>query len=383
MSKREKRELRPGERVRVLVVDDSVVIRRLVSTVLEEEPRIEVVGVASNGKIALDRVDQFAPDVITLDVEMPELDGLGMLRELRKRDHSTRVIMFSTLTERCASTTIEALSLGADDYVTKASNEGSLDQSLQRLRGELLPKIFQFFAMPGENGKGAAPARPWSASTANTVPRPAAPPSALAALFPGATVRTLTRPKAVVIGVSTGGPAALGEILPTIPAGFPVPILLVQHMPPMFTGLLAERLNTLCQIPVSEAKDGDRVEAGRMLIAPGDFHMRLQGGANGLTVRLDQGPPENSCRPAVDVLFRSAVDVYHGALLGVVLTGMGYDGLRGSEVLKAAGATVIAQDEATSVVWGMPGAVAGASLADRVLPLNSIVPEIVRIVGKN
>jgi two-component system chemotaxis response regulator CheB len=390
MSKREKRELRPGERVRVLVVDDSVVIRRLVSTVLEEEPRIEVVGVASNGKIALDRVNQFAPDVITLDVEMPEMDGLMMLRELRKRDHGTRVIMFSTLTERCAATTIEALSLGADDYVTKASNEGSLDQSLQRLRGELLPKIFQFFAMPGENGKSAMPAASASGAGVRTEgsvqapPRTAvAPPSALAAMFPTASVRAFVRPKAVVIGVSTGGPAALGEILPSIPAGFPTPILVVQHMPPMFTGLLAERLNSLCQIAVSEARDGDRVEAGRILIAPGDYHMKLQANGKDPMVRLDQGPPENSCRPAVDVLFRSAVDVYQGALLGVVLTGMGYDGLRGSEVLKAAGATVIAQDEGSSVVWGMPGAVAGASLADRVLPLDSIVPEILRIVGRN
>lgn len=386
MTKREKRALRPGERVRVLIVDDSVVIRRLVSTVLEEEPRIEVVGVASNGKIALDRVTQFAPDVITLDVEMPEMDGLSMLRELRKRDHGTRVIMFSTLTERCASTTIEALSLGADDYVTKASNEGSLDQSLQRLRGELLPKIFQFFAMPGENGKGAEAATPRRvAAPAAQAPLqpPAAAPSVLAAMFPGVSTRRLTRPRAVLIGVSTGGPAALGEILPAIPAGFPLPILLVQHMPPMFTGLLAERLNSLCQIPVSEAKDGDRVENGRILIAPGDYHMKLQASGTGLMVRLDQGPPENSCRPAVDVLFRSAVDVYQGALLGVVLTGMGYDGLRGSEVLKAAGATVIAQDEATSVVWGMPGAVAGASLADRVLPLDAIVPEILRIVGRS
>jgi two-component system chemotaxis response regulator CheB len=323
--------------------------------------------------------------VITLDVEMPEMDGLAMLRELRKNDRGTRVIMFSTLTERCASTTIEALSLGADDYVTKASNEGSLDQSLQRLRGELLPKIFQFFAMPGENGNGTERSGPWSAPPPPVRPATrtqAAPLSALAAIFPGAS-RLSVRPKAVVIGVSTGGPAALGEILPQIPAGFPLPILLVQHMPPMFTGLLAERLNSLCQIAVSEARDGDRMEGGRILIAPGDYHMRLHGSGKDLTVRLDQGPPENSCRPAVDVLFRSAVDVYQGALLGVVLTGMGYDGLRGSEVLKAAGATVIAQDEASSVVWGMPGAVAAANLADRILPLNAIIPEMLRIVGRN
>jgi two-component system, chemotaxis family, protein-glutamate methylesterase/glutaminase len=364
MAAMSRRLLQPGERIRVLVVDDSVVIRRLVTHALEPDPALEVVGVASNGAIALQRIPQFNPDVVTLDIEMPEMDGLEMLRRVRREYPHLRVIMFSTLTERGAAVTLEALALGADDYVTKASNEGSLDRSMTRLREELVPKIKQFFHMPALN-LGAARPEPGRVSAAPPVWRAAK-----------------VRPKVVVVGVSTGGPTALGTILPELPAGFPLPVLVVQHMPPLFTRLLADRLHAACRLPVQEASQGVPVEAGKILIAPGDFHLKVSPAGGGVCVSLDQSPPQNSCRPAVDALFTSVGEVYGGAAIAVILTGMGQDGLRGAEILKARGASVLAQDEASSVVWGMPGAVVNAGLADRVLPLGQVVPEILRMTGR-
>jgi two-component system chemotaxis response regulator CheB len=363
-----KRILRAGERIRVLVVDDSVVIRRLVTHALEQDPALEVVGAASNGAIALQRIPQFNPDVLTLDIEMPEMDGLETLRRVRREYPQLRVIMFSTLTERGAEVTLEALTLGADDYVTKASNAGSLDRSMARLRDELVPKIKQFFHLPAQ----------WSGGAQSGLVQASAQPAAR--FMPVFRPKGLA-PKVVVIGVSTGGPTALGAILPELPAGFPLPILVVQHMPPLFTRLLAERLHATCRLPVEEASQGAPVETGKILIAPGDFHLKVASNAGGVRVCLDQAPPLNSCRPAVDALFASIGDVYGGAVIAVILTGMGQDGLRGTQILKAQGASVIAQDEASSVVWGMPGAVVNAGLADRVLPLNQVVPEILRMVN--
>src|SRR5208283_72084 len=366
-----KRMLRAGERIRVLVVDDSVVIRRLVTHALEQDSALEVVGAASNGAIALQRIPQFNPDVLTLDIEMPEMDGLETLRRVRSEYPQLRVIMFSTLTERGAAVTLEALTLGADDYVTKASNEGSLDRSMARLREELVPKIKQFFhvAKPCRAVAQSEPVHVLAAlRTARATP-----------VLCGTTVRH----KVVAIGVSTGGPTALGAILPKLPAGFPLPVLVVQHMPPLFTRLLAERLHSSCRLPVAEASQGAPVEASNILIAPGDFHLKVVSNPGGVCVCLDQAPPLNSCRPAVDALFTSVADVYGGAVIAVVLTGMGQDGLRGAEILKAQGASLIAQDEASSVVWGMPGAVVNAGLADRVLPLDQVVPEILRMAGQS
>ena len=363
------RLLQPWERIRVMIVDDSVVIRRLVTHALEQDPLIELVGSASNGSIGLQRIPQLNPDVLTLDIEMPDMDGLEMLRRIRVEYPKLRVIMFSTLTERGAAKTLEALTLGADDYVAKASNEGSLSLSMTRLREAMLPKIKQFFRQ--------------SAPTLSPTLREAAiPPAGPMTVRPQSLpLRTKLRPKVLVIGVSTGGPTALGAILPLLPADFPLPVLVVQHMPALFTRLLAERLHSTCRLPVAEGAHGDLVEPGRILIAPGDFHMKIVADGAQVRIALDQTMRMNSCRPAVDALFASTGEVYGGSALAVILTGMGQDGLRGAEILKAQGASILAQDEATSVVWGMPGAVVNAGLADRVLPLDQVIPEILRLTN--
>jgi two-component system chemotaxis response regulator CheB len=362
------RYLQPGERIRVMVVDDSVVIRRLVTLALEQDPILQVVGTASNGSIGLQRITQYNPDVITLDIEMPDMDGLEMLRRVRRDFPHLRVIMFSTLTERGAAKTLEALTLGADDYVAKVSNEGSLDLSMSRLREEMIPKIKQFYHLPR---LGRTPAPMISGALPHVFQK--------TQLIP----RIKERPKVLLIGVSTGGPTALGAILPELPAGFELPVLVVQHMPPLFTRLLAERLNSTCQLPVKEANQRCAVEPGTILVAPGDYHMMVESYAGEVRVVLDQSPRQNSCRPAVDALFGSAAELYGSSALAVILTGMGQDGLRGAEILRARAAIILAQDEASSVVWGMPGAIVNAGLADKVLPLDEVVPEILRLTGRN
>jgi two-component system chemotaxis response regulator CheB len=340
-------------KIRVLVVDDSVVIRKVVSEELSADPDIEVCATAPNGKIGLAKVGQSNPDLVILDVEMPEMDGLEVLAQLRKAYPRLPVIMFSAVTERGAKATLEALSLGATDYFTKPSGAGGLDQSRRVIREHLAPAI-KALCRP-ELSKGSvlrAPPMPTGA----------------------------TRPEAVVIGVSTGGPNALAELFRGLPGGLPVPILIVQHMPPMFTRMLAERLTASSAVPTEEAVHGAKVLPGRALVAPGDYHMVLTRLGTEVRVTLNQDPPESSCRPAADPLFRSAARVYGSACLAVVMTGMGKDGLRGCEEVRAAGGQVIAQDEATSVVWGMPGYVARAGLADRVLPLPHLAAEITRRV---
>jgi two-component system chemotaxis response regulator CheB len=348
-------------KIRVLVVDDSVVIRRLLTDVLSQDPEIELAGTAPNGRIALAKLSQVNPDLVTLDIEMPELDGLGTLPELRKLYPKLPVIMFSTLTERGALATLDALALGATDYVTKPANVGSVAAGIQSVKDQLLPKIKALCPM-------------WQA------PRTVSPVAARAPLT-AATSRQPQRCEVLVIGSSTGGPQALSALLAELPANFPVPIVIVQHMPPVFTNHLANRLNQNCELQVSEATGAETLQPGQVLIAPGDFHVTLQ--RQGVAVRClkQQSPPENSCRPAVDVLFRSAAAVYGSQCLAVVLTGMGQDGLRGSQEIARTGGTILAQDEATSVVWGMPRAVAEAGLAKRVLPLKAIAAELMRHVA--
>lgn len=345
--------------IRVLVVDDSIVVRRLVTDALGSDPDIEVVATAANGQIAVDKVASLAPDVVTMDIEMPVLDGIGAVRALRTSGFRNPIIMFSTLTQRGASATLDALAAGANDYVTKPSNVGSVQESIAQVKDQLVPRIK---ALVGARRfvSTATPARPPVIT--------AQPPTARRAV------------RAVLIGSSTGGPEALAQVLTAMPGPLPVPILITQHMPPVFTGQLAARLDRLSRMTVVEAEDGQPVIPGTAYIAPGDRHLTLTPAAAGPRTRLDDGPPVHFCRPSVDVLFKSAVTAYKGDLLCVVLTGMGSDGRDGARAVVDAGGTTIAQDEATSVVWGMPGAVTQAGLAHHILPLPQIAETITRIV---
>jgi two-component system chemotaxis response regulator CheB len=341
-------------KIRVLVVDDSVVVRRVVGDALAGDPDVIVAGTAPSGRIALAKIPQVNPDLVTLDIEMPDLDGLETLAALRKVYPRLPVIMFSTLTRRGATATLDALAAGATDYVTKPTGLAA-PAALAFIRAELLPRIKAL----GARGRPAAHAA-----------LPPAPRRAAAPCRPRGPIEV------VAIGVSTGGPNALADLLPSLPGSFPVPVLVVQHMPPMFTRLLADRLDVQSALRVVEAQAGDQLEAGGVWIAPGDYHMVVQ--RDGATVRIGthQGPHENSCRPSVDVLFRSVSDVYGDRAMAVVLTGMGQDGLLGCERLHEAGARILVQDAATSVVWGMPGFVANAGLAEAVLPLQALGPAI-------
>ncbi len=357
---------------RVLVVDDAVVVRRIVTDVLAAEPAIEVVGSAPNGRVALDLIPRLAPDLLTLDVEMPEMDGLATLTEVRRLHPRLPVVMFSTLTERGAAVTVEALLRGANDYVTKPANVGSVAEAKQRVREQLVPKIAAL--CPGGQQPGPRPA-----ATSRPDPPPGRPDRPPGRARPG-TARRTPPVSLVVVGVSTGGPNALAGLVPQLPGDLRAPVVVVQHMPPMFTGLLAERLDAQARLRVAEGVDGAEVRPGQLWIAPGDRHLLTVQRGGVTRLRTSAAPPENSCRPAVDVLFRSAAAAHGPGVLAVVLTGMGADGLRGCEHVAAAGGQVVVQDEASSVVWGMPGAVARAGLADAVVGLPAMASEIVRRV---
>jgi len=349
--------------IRVLVVDDSALVRKLIVTALGEASDIEVVATARDGLDALAKVDEHRPDVVTLDIEMPNLDGLGALTKIREKHPRMPVIMFSTLTERGASATLEALSKGASDYVTKPSNTGSVREGLESVREQLLPRIRALAGMR------------------QIAPDVRAKPTPVATRPPG-TKPPAGRAEILLIGCSTGGPDALAKLLPHLPADLGVPVLVVQHMPPVFTTMLAQRLDKVAALTVREGKDGDVPRAGEVLIAPGDWHMRLRNVGGRPQVALDQGPQENFCRPAVDPLFRSAAEVYGGRAVALILTGMGQDGLIGVQQLSEKGVPVYVQDEASSVVWGMPGAVAHAGLADKILPIPELAAAVVRAVRR-
>jgi two-component system chemotaxis response regulator CheB len=359
-------------KARVLIVDDSTVIRRLLTDALAGDPAIEVAATAANGRIALAKLPQVNPDLVTLDLEMPEMDGLETLAEIRRTHPRLPVIMFSTLTQRGAVATLNALAQGASDYVTKPANVGSVTAAIQSVQSELIPKIKALCKLPDGPHVPLRVAVPRSASPNPGQTAPAQPPRRTA-LFARHPVEV------IAIGVSTGGPNALTEIFRQLPGDLPVPIVIVQHMPPLFTRYLADRLATVSPVAVREAAAGDVLTPGGAWLAPGGWHMALTETAGQVRVKLHQGPLENSCRPAVDVLFRSVAERYGAGALALVLTGMGQDGLRGCEAIAAAGGRILIQDEASSVIWGMPGAVAHAGLADKTLPLHAVAPELTRL----
>lgn len=347
--------------IRVMVVDDSAVVRGLITRHLNAEAGIEVIASAANGELALAELSRREVDVVVLDIEMPVMDGLTALREIVARHPGVRVVMASTLTRRNAEISMKALHLGASDYVAKPETGLA---GAEQFRRELAAKV-----------RAIAVRRPATASGAPTRAAPvvAAPPA------PARPPRT--RPGVILIGASTGGPPALLRLFAAIRGAVEQPILLTQHMPATFTALLAEQLARIGDRPCAEARDGDRIRPGHCYVAPGGWHMTVARDGAMPVLRLNQDPPENFCRPAVDPLFRTAAQVFGTGALGVILTGMGSDGAHGCEALVRAGGHFIVQDEASSVVWGMPGAAAATGLAGGVLPLDQIGPWLRRISG--
>jgi two-component system chemotaxis response regulator CheB len=343
--------------IKILIVDDSVVSRRLLSDLLGEQTGFEVVGTAVNGKLALIKIPILKPDLVVLDVEMPVMDGIETLREIKRTTPHIRVIMFSAHTQAGAAVTVEALTLGAEDYVSKPSNLLDVENARRELTRELVPKVRVLL------GRDEVEQR--AATVVPTVSTPVVGPQKV---------------DVVTIGSSTGGPNALAEVFGGLPKDFPVPIVMVQHMPRVFTSMLAERLTRQSLLPVEEARDGMELVPGKAWIAPGGRHLTVGRRLSTVRTQLNDDPPENSCRPAVNTLFRSVAAAYQKRVLGVVLTGMGEDGMKGAIELRRVGAQILAQDQQSSVVWGMPGAVARAGAADKILPLDEIAGEIVRRV---
>lgn len=338
---------------RVMVCDDSAVIRSAVARMLEADPAVQVVARVSNGQLAIDELKRTPVDVVVLDIEMPVMDGMTALPLLLRADPGLKVVMASTLTTRGADIALRALRLGAADYVPKPSavhgDEGFRRELVEKVKG--LARLRRRVTQP-------------TRETASLRLRPAA----------------ITLPKLLAIGSSTGGPQALFTLIQGLGKTLNVPVVLTQHMPATFTAILAEHITKLGGLPCAEAKDGEPLGAGRIYLAPGDRHLIVNAGRGGLQARLNTDPPENFCRPSVDPMLRSAATACDGRVLVTILTGMGQDGLVGTRRVVDAGGSAIAQDEATSVVWGMPGAVAQAGLCHAVLPLPRIAPKLLELL---
>lgn len=349
--------IEPANPARVMICDDSVVIRSALARMLESQPNITVVAKVANGEMAVAEMrrqsDASTPiDVVVLDIEMPVMDGMRALPLLLKIDPTVRIIMASTLTTRGADIALQALRLGAADYLPKPGVADIADDSFRR---DLVAKIIGLARLRGARGQPAVPARPI-----------------------GVALRPLPRqtPRLLAIGSSTGGPQALFTLLQGLGTGFPAPVVLTQHMPASFTPILAAHLNRLGGMKCAEAVDGERLVAGQIYLAPGDHHLLVQGSALGMTARVTSDPPEHFCRPAVDPMLRTANTACDGRVLVVMLTGMGQDGLIGTRAIVEAGGAALAQDEASSVVWGMPGAIARAGLCHQILPLPAIAARV-------
>ena len=350
---------------KVMVVDDSAVIRGFITRMLESEPDFKVVATAPNGEIAVKSVARIEVDVVILDIEMPVMDGMTALPLILKANPGVKVLMASTLTRRNASISIKALSAGASDYVPKpeSAREG---QATDNFRRELVSKI-RAISRPGKRRAKTAIGKSSVIQLADAPKIELRKPSTF-------------KPEVLAIGSSTGGPQALFKLFETLKDTVDVPIFITQHMPATFTAILAEHLQRVCGVECAEGRDKERVKPNRIYLAPGEYHMVLDSDGHGPFIRINQDPPENYCRPAVDPMFRSISKLWGAKVLSLILTGMGKDGRDGGKAIIAAGGTVIAQDEATSVVWGMPGAAAAAGLCSAVLPLDNIAPKITSIL---
>ncbi len=355
--------------VRILVVDDTVVYRKTVSDVLAEIPDVEVVGTANNGRIAMMKIASLKPDLLTLDIEMPEMNGLDVLRSIRTEAPDVGAIVLSTLTHKGGDLTIKALELGAFDYITKPET-GSIEESKQSIK-KSLALLIKSFSRHLEMKKILRGGN-YSSKYQYTDVQPKS--------ISSSTVKKSRKAKAEIIGigVSTGGPKALTEMMPRIPANINVPILIVQHMPPLFTSSLAKSLDSHCAIEVKEAEDGEVLRPNTAFIAPGGTQMKVVASADGLNriLRITDDPPENSCKPSVDYLFRSIAEHYVGRSTGVIMTGMGSDGTEGLKMMKRNGSFIIAQDEPTCVVFGMPKKPIDEGIVDVIAPLDRLADEI-------
>jgi two-component system, chemotaxis family, protein-glutamate methylesterase/glutaminase len=373
--------------MRVLVVDDTIVFRKIIADALLEIPNVEVIGKAGNGKTALMRIKDLKPDIITLDIEMPEMNGIEVLEAIKEQKINIGVIVLSAFTVKGGEMTIKALQLGAFDFITKPES-GTPAENRASIRDTLAPIIDAW------KQKNKLDIKQFGRREVESVPVKTVTPVVKTAIGGGPTVYTptslaelekyihkipfLKKPEIVVIGISTGGPAALGEMLPIISGDIAVPILIVQHMPPLFTKSLAKSLNIKCQINVKEAEEGERLIPGTAYIAPGGKQMKISTNAtgDGHTIKITDDPPENNCKPSVDYMFRSVALNFPGKVTAVVMTGMGNDGATGMRLIKRHSGISIAQDEKSCVVYGMPMEVIKAGAADLVLPLGMIAAAI-------
>ncbi len=365
------------ETIKALIVDDTIVYRKIIGDVLKQIPGIEVVGTANNGKIALSKISSLKPDLITLDIEMPELNGIEVLQELKNQEDAPTIIMLSTLTQQGSEMTIKALELGAFDFIAKP-NEGRMVENIQKVHDAILPILETLKRQKSTRQRILEKIQ----SKSRTAPTPE-PDLQKPVVRPP---RTLIQSKSEVvgIGISTGGPNALSKMIPMLPGNLKAVVLIVQHMPPMFTASLANSLNKKSKLEVREAKSGDILEPGTVLIAPGGKQMKIMAAGDGITrkIQVTDDPPENSCKPSVDYLFRSIAQHYVGRATGVIMTGMGSDGSKGLVQMKNNGSTIIAQDKESCTVYGMPKEPIESGIADIVVPLEQIADEIVKTVIK-
>ena len=353
-------------KTKLLIVDDSLVFRKAVEAALDSEPSIDVIGSVRNGRLAIEEIMKNPPDIVTLDVEMPEMDGLQTLREIQKiksenNGPAVSVIMLSAFTSEGAGITMQALESGAFDFISKPESS-SLNENISGLKRELMRKIACWKSYKKREPDQHFRAKPLQSVPMNMKRR-------------GAGV------DAIVVGVSTGGPKALNEMLPGLCEATKLPILIVQHMPPTFTKSLAEQLDKKCSHTVVEGRDGMEVKDKFVYIAPGGRHMTVKNALESKVIFINDMPPEGGCRPSVNMLFRSAAESYGSKCLGIILTGMGNDGTSGAACLRGAGARIIAQDSASSTIWGMPGSAANAGNVDFVKPLMEIPSEVERIIN--